>query len=188
MRGVDMEIRLVSGDAIRECLEISRTQLGDGYLKPEDFSRNQGIALVAALGGRVRGFCLSRILTPGESADPCRRIGDPGIGMRLEAASCLGLLATVAVAQEATGAGIGTCLMQRSLAMLEDAGCDAVILTAWRRPNRKANLAGIAERLGFQALAEIPDYWSQDSLRLGYECPECGRPPCRCSAVIYGLF
>jgi len=39
----------------------------------------------------------------------------------------------------------------------------------------------------FKQLKTIPNYWFNDSKNKQYNCPECGKPPCKCAGVVFEL-
>lgn len=59
--------------------------------------------------------------------------------------------------------------------------------TIWKTETG-AMMGSIVEKTGMKPLKEFPLYWSEDSIAKQYNCPVCGTPPCRCTAVIYAKF
>lgn len=61
--------------------------------------------------------------------------------------------------------------------------CDLLLAVSWVS-NKPDSSEGMFEKLGFEKLFTVPDYWTQDSIKEGYLCPNCGNP-CRCTANFY---
>jgi len=56
------------------------------------------------------------------------------------------------------------------------------ISVLWNSANDDMKM--ILLKMNFKVLTKISDYWYRDSLDKKYNCPICGKPPCRCSASI----
>lgn len=75
------------------------------------------------------------------------------------------------------GRGMGWGLAARAIADLGAVGARAVIAHAWKE-SPEGSAARYLKRLGFQSIAEYPDYW----VEVDYRCPRDGTP-CHCTAV-----
>lgn len=172
-----------AGDLL-SVLRIADDQLGEGYVSEEFFIKadesDRSFIKVAEMDGRIVGFAIGLIWEPNE----IRELVRVPIPRHLSLADQVGVVKTVAVSPAQHGHGIGTRLTDSCLAEFRSRGVRAVCSVAWKR-GKQINLKGVLERQGFLPFAEVPDYWREESLEEDFECPECGAPPCRCSAVMY---
>ncbi len=76
------------------------------------------------------------------------------------------------------GQGIGGRLARRALADLREAGASLVVAHSWKQSPHGSSLRYL-QRLGFEPVAEHPEYWRE----VDYRCTRCGEPPCRCTAI-----
>ncbi len=182
-------IGLLSEIHSQEATALLARELGDHYLTERDLleyaQKDQAFALVATDGqNRSIAVCLAELLKPddfdarfGEHADEiCRQI--PGFSHQT-----IGFFKSIAVTAKMKGRGIGTALLQRSLDWLEQKRATIVIALAWEAGG-VCFAKGILESVGFQPIAHIENFWYQDSVEKGYQCPTCGNP-CRCAANVY---
>lgn len=95
----------------------------------------------------------------------------------------IGYIKTIAVDSRYEGFGIGNALTEKAVESLRKAGSNVFVSTAWKHAG-VINLHGILSRNKFRKRLEIPDYWYEDSIKEGFECPQCGNP-CHCACVIY---
>lgn len=96
----------------------------------------------------------------------------------------LGIVKTIAVEEDYKGHGIGTMLMKDMLNEFKKREIQDIFSLAWKS-KIGTNSKGLLEKLGFNNIMEIQEYWKDDSLEKNYNCPVCGRPPCLCAGVIY---
>lgn len=96
----------------------------------------------------------------------------------------VGMLVSLVVAKKYRRRGLGSRMMQAGIKFLNNMGCQACIGTAWESGNSDSS-ATVLKAAGFQCVATFENYWSDESASLGYECPTCGPPPCKCSALLY---
>lgn len=75
------------------------------------------------------------------------------------------------------GRGIGRRLAERALRDLKAIGALAVVTHSWKESPHNSSFRYLS-RLGFEVVAEIPDYW----MDVDYTCVLDGRP-CRCTAI-----
>lgn len=95
----------------------------------------------------------------------------------------VGLIKSIAVKPEFRHRGIGTNLTIKSIIKLQGFGCDLLFAISWDS-QRQDSSKKMFEKLGFQNVLEINNYWTEDSMREGYLCPNCGNP-CFCRAIFY---
>lgn len=165
-------------------LRIGDDQLGDGYVD-EDLIRNlaenqSALCFVAEEHGRVVGFALGQL----QSVEEATAVIKAPMPRHLSFAGQVAVLKTVAVARHLHGRGIGSQLALNCLEEFQAHGIGVVYSVAWKS-SAGVNIAGVLERLDFDVVAEVSNYWREESLEVGFKCPICGEPPCACSAVIY---
>ena len=165
-------------------LMIADDQLGEGYVSEEFFLKtdesDRSFIKVAEVDGKLVGFAIALVRDPDEIREMLR----VSIPRHLSRADSIGVIKTIAVAPAQHGRGIGTRLAESCVEEFRRRGVRAVCSIAWKR-GAKVNIRGVLERQGFLSFAEVPDYWREESMRDGFDCPECGTPPCQCSAVLY---
>lgn len=165
-------------------LRLTDEQLGEGYLDAATIglidAKDQAFIKIAEVNGRVAGFVLCLLQDQKAAGEMVRG----PLPRHLRLAQQIGVLKTVAVSKDAQGRGLGTALVEACLAEFRSRGVQAVYSVAWKSQG-KVNIQGVLERASFAPFAEVPDYWREESLALGYDCPSCGAPPCQCSAVMY---
>ena len=171
-------------DDLLAVLQISDEQLGEGYVGADDLRRTdeaeRSFIHVAELDGRLVGFAVGLVRSPEE----VRELMRVPLPRHLALAGEVGVVKTVAVAPAFHGRGIGTRLTDACITEFRRRGVRALCSVAWKR-GETVNIRGVLERRGFARFAEVPDYWTDDSVREGLRCPECGDPPCRCAAVMF---
>jgi ribosomal protein S18 acetylase RimI-like enzyme len=168
-------------------LALLRAGLGAGYIEEQEIAdlqagRMNGTALGAFVNNELVGVLLGRMLEKETAAEYEALAQGAGAAMGL-AVHRLGLLKSVAVKSGCRGHGIGTALSRAVLDHLKQAGATAVLAVSWESGTRDSS-AGMLEAVGFRRVARIEDFWKEDSLRLGYRCPQCGNP-CRCAGILY---
>lgn len=134
---------------------------------------------------KVVGFYIGYI-THAKNIEDKMKITQDEIPRSIKYANKIGVIKTVVVEEKSQGYGIGTKLVESCMKELRKAGVQMVcsIAEKYRNPS---NMDGIFKNLGFNIIAEVPEYWSEESIDKGYKCPICKEPPCECTAVIYNL-
>ena len=183
-------LRDISKDYIPQILDISDEQLGKDYLSNElleniiDNDTNVICKLAfSQIGNKVIGFCLAFVVEPQDIASIIK-VPERQISRALRDSEKIGVIKTIAVDNKYKGYGVGRKLAEDCYNELLRKKVQSLCSVAWKG-KEKVNINGILTNLGFERYIEIPDYWSEDSLQKGYSCPNCGQPPCHCSAVIY---
>ncbi len=129
--------------------------------------------------GKVIGFLIYETIN-------CQTLEDIAKGKPIEEFSYsdkIGYLKTIAVDSHYEGYGIGNALTEKAVESLRKAGSKAFVSTAWKHAGT-INLHGILSRNKFRKRLEIPNYWYEESIKEGFECPQCGNP-CHWACVIY---
>ena len=183
----DVSVRPITPEDREQVLALWEGQLGAGYADDSkiDAALNDGtgtILLVAEArqqdAGLV-GFAIGRLMHGEELAE---YIGLPQ-GL-LDVTERVGLLDVNCVAAEWQGQGIGSRLTGARLDQFEDRGCGSAYAVCWVR--EETDSRAVVSKFGLEEIAYLPEYWREDSLEHEYTCPDCGTPPCRCDAAIYG--
>lgn len=184
------EITDLQKEYIPQLLDISDQVLGKDYLKYEDLEKvlnNQEEYMCKIVlntkNRKVIGFCLCLIVTP-EILPSILKMPKERIPGALRHSEKIGVLKTTAIAGEYQGHGIGKKLTDECYRTMLKSNVQSICSVAWKNGDR-INIGGILDSLGFKKYTEIENYWKDDSLKNGYACPVCGKPPCLCSAVIY---
>ncbi len=173
-------------------IAIADKQLGSHYVTIEMLNRcienpEKYVCKVAidTSDKRVVGFYISYILLP-EEIDEIVVIDQKIVPRMLKCAPIIGVIKTVAVDGAYQGKSVGTSLCQDSIEEFLKRNVRTICTVAWKSI-QGTNLKGVLKNLKFDELVELKEYWKEDSVKNGFDCPVCGKPPCVCSAVIYGL-
>ena len=78
--------------------------------------------------------------------------------------------------------GIGSQLFQLRLNFFKEK-TSRFALIHWKEGVHEKPL--IAIRNDFKAVQEFSDFWKEQSLSEVFNCERCGKPPCRCTAILY---
>jgi ribosomal protein S18 acetylase RimI-like enzyme len=176
---------------IPRALRIAEDRLGDAYINAEELVPGNGrIAIGARVNDAVIAFATARIEQTDQFLEKVRdRLGPDEhtlvpLERRLTGEKSIGFVASAATDPDFEGRGIGATLIGQCINELEVFGANVLIATAWKS-NKGIQAGSILECRGFQQILELPNYWEKDSLAHGYSCPTCGKPPCRCTAILY---
>ena len=63
---------------------------------------------------------------------------------------------------------------------------ESIIRIYWDK--ERALIKKNTDSYNYTILKEIPFYWSKDSIDKQYECQICGKPPCKCKALVLVKF
>lgn len=96
----------------------------------------------------------------------------------------IGITKIVVIKDQYKKKGIGIDLLNDSLQLIEEKKVAIMLGFAWKS-KEGVNAKRILERNGFQELIEVRKFWNDESLKENYSCPDCGNPPCVCSAIIF---
>jgi GNAT superfamily N-acetyltransferase len=95
----------------------------------------------------------------------------------------VGLLRAIAVRASYRDRGVGTELTTAGANWCAAKGATAMLAFGWSSP-QGCHIAGVMDATQFEQVAELENYWTEDSKAKHYLCPACG-PICSCSAVVY---
>lgn len=165
-------------------LDIWREQLGHGYPEEDDLDEaldddSETLCLVAVeSGGDVIGFSIGVVLTVEKFHE---KLGSESLPWE---SGEIVLLDTNCVRESYMGNGVGTALTEERLSRFSSRGFDRFTAFSWIRTGGVPDSSGVLESCGFEAVEEFEEYWYEDSVEEGFECPDCGNP-CRCMARLY---
>lgn len=185
----NFKVKLFRKCHFSEIIALSDEELGEDYLTQEllnDFNSNENAFVHVALNssGKVIGFVLGLIASENEIQAFFKKAQLIQLLRLSLSAGRIGIVKTIAINNKYKGQGVGTALIKSCISILETKGISIICSLAWRS-KKGINLEHILENEGFKILKELKKYWFEDSIQRNYICPECGQPPCKCSAVIY---
>jgi len=173
---------------ISSALNIAFAELGSDYLTEQDFldalNTDGGFCKISITDNIVSGFSICKIFGP-DKIDEMLALPNSDERNALSVHKTIGLLDSVAVAQEIKGKGVGSELISACCKELAARGADVLCAMAWKDVNGNANISDLLKKTGMSPSIEIRGYWNRFVTSPdGHDCPICGRP-CRCSAVLY---
>lgn len=176
-------IETATSSDLPEILRIADARLGASYVQATDIFGAHRTTFAAFLGCRLVGFLSASILSLTDFRECYARIAQlPEMGDRLT--DPMGILHAVAVDARYEKQGIGTALIAHGMTLFADLRPIMIVTAGWA-DNQGIHVAGPIVKNGFQKIGSLTDYWQEDSLARGYECPTCRKPPCRCVAGIF---
>lgn len=89
----------------------------------------------------------------------------------------------IAVVSRWRGRGIASRLVTEALDWCRSRGATAALSFGWKS-SHGCHIDGVMATTGFQCVGEISNFWTDDSKKRDYFCPECGAV-CECAAVIF---
>jgi len=175
MKALNYVIEIFKSQYSDQVLDIANVQFGKGYISVSEWDEQDRPMLVAVLGDHVLGFCSADIVSNEDlpHAELTSILVDDQVGW----------IKSLAVNPDNMYQGIGTALLEASIALLEMKGIHQLFTEAWRDEGG-IRIERMILKNGFIRLAEKENYWYKDSIQRDYKCVACGQPCC-CSAVIY---
>jgi ribosomal protein S18 acetylase RimI-like enzyme len=155
-------------------------ELGSGYVTADRLlaltrGTDDGVVLAWLVGTELAGVGIASAAAC-EEIDAARRCG-------FTSAEPVGCVQTLVVDPRYRRSGGGSVLAGRLLALLRADGYATNLLFAWASGSG-STADGIAKRLGFECLGTLEEYWREDSVERGYNCPVCGNP-CLCDVNVW---
>lgn len=175
-------------------LALLGDSLGRRYVSRDELSsfvdgaEGSRVAFVSSLeSDRISGAVLCEITSFQEFIEsvPKSQMNSLATKLRQLEFHKIGIVKSIAVSQRHRRSGVATALVATGLDWLWRNGATAVVMIGWTDSNG-CHIQGIAESFEFEAVAEIDDYWLEDSLLHDYDCPSCGQG-CSCTAKIFLL-
>lgn len=166
--------------------QIANSQLGVGYIQEEELqsylNSKTKFGFVAKAENRVVGFSLIGITTL-EELDLLTE--KEWFIEKLSAFQPIASIKQMAVKTAFQRKGIAKLLMEENSKVFEGK-VKSLLGIAWERDGEVA-AKKMLESVGMKALKKMENYWAAESVAQNYACPQCGEPPCTCSAVVFGL-
>lgn len=97
----------------------------------------------------------------------------------------IGVFKLIAIEKQFQKKGLGSIFIDLSFEFFKKNNIHKVSAFAWESKTG-IHMKNIFDRNHLSIVCRIPDFWNIDSLEKKYNCPECGTPPCRCTAVVFG--
>lgn len=182
IKEINVSIENITQEIVPKIMRIAEKQLGDTYINEQELSENE-VSLYAKAGNEVLGFCIGKVIETNQFLKQHKTIAERNNKV-LNSTTKIGVLSSIAVNEKSKGRGVGTQLMNATLAAFESLGIKIVVMTGWKS-SKGIHIGGLAKIAKFDELFEVPNYWYDDSIKNNYKCPECGNPPCKCSAVLF---
>ena len=183
------QIKDISENEINAVHLMCNDELGDDYIKEnflkDSISNNNQIVRVAITDEKeVIGFSIATIYSEKELNDylsdkRCDELILPDLINKK-----IGITKIVVIKEQYKKKGIGIDLLNDSLLLIEEKKVAIMLGFAWKS-KEGVNAKRILERNGFHELIEVKKFWNDESLKENYSCPDCGNPPCVCSAIVF---
>lgn len=93
------------------------------------------------------------------------------------------ILQSLVVHNEMENIGIGKSLIKKAVSIFKKQGIDQMGGTVWEQSG--SFMPKLLLSLGFRKISFVPNYWYESSKERNFSCPNCGLPPCSCTAVVY---
>lgn len=183
---INITIAEVQPTHIKDILSIADQELGNGYLTTKEIQKciehPKKHGLVAYWGNELVGFTMVETLSVAALSNLVLK-EKKWIKNTFSDNESIGYRRHTVVKKSHQKKGIGSVLAKRSTTEL-DKTVNCIISIGWENelliPIRKA-----LEKNGYSIVKIIDNYWTEDSLERKYSCPNCGQPPCNCSAHIF---
>ncbi|MBI1836324.1 MAG: hypothetical protein HYR91_03565 [Flavobacteriia bacterium] len=178
----------ISHNELDAVYEMCNFELGQNYIKKEFFidsiTNKKSIVRVAKIKAKTIGFSIAILYTKDELIEyltdkRAEQLVLPPLENQL-----VGITKIVVVLEKFKKNGIGIDLLNDSLKLIGNHQIGFIFGFAWKSKN-SINAKRILERNNFKEILEIKNFWNDESIRENYSCPDCGNPPCVCSAVIF---
>lgn len=138
----------------------------------------QGGGVLAEQNGQLVGVGIAKVLSDAPQSEYARYVPT------VTALPAVGVLELAAVEPDCRRLGVGTELVARRLEWLRDVGASSAVCAALIYPDGSVPAAGPLTANGFVHVADIGQFWLNESIREGYDCARCGNP-CNCAASLF---
>lgn len=184
------KIEQLTMEAIPFVLPICNKKLGAGFVSETvliDFINNlncQALMAIDNLSSKIVGISISLFLTQKE----LKQFMHPSQYIQLDqsiiTAKNVGILKLIAIQKNYQKKGLGTKFIKNSFDFFLKNNIQTICAFAWKSKTG-INMKTIFDHHQLKIIDRIPNFWSEDSILQKYDCPECGKPPCKCTAVIF---
>ncbi len=181
-----MEPEAFQKQHINAVLELSNIAIGQGYLTIASLNKYinsaKYIGFVVLRNGDLVGFTLIDLLTPLEVKKTVLKDHE-WFYTTLNSYDQIVFIKQTVVSSKYSNQGIGSQLVQHSTKIL-NAKKNIHLSTVWQKEN-SGSMPKVLMKNGFLLSKIILNYWKNDSLVKKYDCPICGRPPCKCATEVW---
>lgn len=172
---------------LSQASDIYDVSLGQKYIPPEDLLKyannpSEYILIGSTIEDKLLGVMLAFPLDEKTARECNEAFKKHNIPFELPRLS-VGVIKSVSVHPEYRHRGIGTRLTLEAMERLRKMSCGLFLAIAWDSGKVESS-PKMFEKLGYKSLLDIPEYWYEDSIKEGYQCPNCGNP-CHCKAIFY---
>jgi len=189
-----MQVRAITEEDVPSIIAIADDELGKDYVTVDRLQRlldqaptQKFFCSVAVLSDdSLAGFCIYSVITPEELKEKMK-VPPEDIPKALLHSSRIGMIETVAIRRQHQRRGIGYRLVSGAVEELTKKQVGVICAIGWKS-KKGVNIGGIFKNLKFQEIRQYDRYWEEDSVKNQYHCPDCGHPPCLCSAVLFARF
>lgn len=179
-----LDSRCPEAAILEGAVSVLNGSLGAGFVGTadlEELTKRNGVLVRAHAGtGGLLGAATARVLDQRTLHGVQERLRTAGVRIDL-VGNLVGELKSAAVIPTARGRGIGSAMIAARLEFLRARRCAMVLCASWATDGQSSK--GLLEAAGFQQVAVIPGYWSDEQLAAGYLCPSCGQE-CSCTAFV----
>lgn len=184
------KIEQLTIEAIPFVLPICNEELGTGFLNDivlVDYINNpncQSLMVIDNLSNKIVGISISLFLTQKELKQFMHPSQYFKLDQSLTTSEDIGILKLIAIQKDYQKKGIGTQFIENSFDFFRKNNIQTICAFAWKN-KEGINMKTIFDRHQLTVINKILDFWKEDSIIQKYDCPECGKPPCKCTAVIF---
>ena len=184
------KIEQLTIDAIPFILPICNEELGTGFLTDTvliDYMQNpkcQSLIAVDSSTDKIVGASISLYLSQSELKQFIHPSQYIHLDQSITKDENIGILKLIAIEKDSQKKGLGTQFIKGSFEFFSHNNIQTICAFAWESKTG-INMKTIFDRYELTIMSRIPHFWTQDSLEQKYDCPECGKPPCKCTAVIF---
>lgn len=168
-----------------EALDLLNRTQGVGLFKMDYLTRSihDPDSYVTAIfdGSKIIAISIAKVINEFDFYEPFV----PGISETLSN-KIVGSFSTLCVSEEYQGKGLGFKLSLERLRWLKHRNCEVIVGVSWVS-GKENNSARLFEKVGFQKVKQLNDFFVEGSFKNPFICPTCGKPPCKCPAILYRL-
>ncbi len=177
-----MQFDFFSSKNITKVVALSNKAFGKNYLPLSYYKKfinsDVNIGMVMVANKNIVGFITSTIYLVNR-ANTCEELYFNFNDLQHDIA----IIKQVVVAPKYQKKGIGNLLLKQLISTINT---KEIICIAWQR-DKNIVIANLLLKNNFRKLKSIPNYWFNDSVSKQYNCPECKKPPCKCTGVVFKL-
>lgn len=182
-------------DWLDAAVSLSNQELGSDYTTLQDLQKmvaypDTCVQLAVSENNAVVGLAvgewyssISECLGYSTPAEIHSTLLDQIADRNVEATEPVGYVRTVVVSPEFQKRGIASSLVMQTLNWFAGKALSRALCVAWT-DTAGCHIASTMKRTGFDSLGNFPNFYLEESTRMGYDCTTCGNP-CVCSAEVF---